>query len=82
MGEVQECHHVAGEDDYLLKVRCPTMSDLERLVSEGLKGLSGVARTRTSVVLSTQKETPVLDVRSADAPERPREVPEGGHGGP
>jgi Lrp/AsnC family leucine-responsive transcriptional regulator len=86
MPEVQECHHVAGEDDYLLKVRCGTMRDLERLVSEGLKGLPGVARTRTSVVLSTQKETPVLPVRSADGPERPREVPDGvpeaGRGGP
>src|SRR5918911_5181874 len=22
LAEVQECHHVAGDDDYLLKVRC------------------------------------------------------------
>jgi Lrp/AsnC family leucine-responsive transcriptional regulator len=81
MPEVQECHHVAGEDDYLLKVRCEAMRDLERLVSEGVKGLSGVTRTRTSVVLSTQKETPVLPVRPDGAPERPSGVPEGGRGG-
>lgn len=33
MAEVQECHHVAGDDDYLLKVRCTGTRDLERVVS-------------------------------------------------
>jgi Lrp/AsnC family transcriptional regulator, leucine-responsive regulatory protein len=55
--EVQECHHVAGDDDYLLKVRCRDTSDLERVLTHELKGLTGVARTRTTVVLSTVKET-------------------------
>ena len=36
--EIQECHHTAGDGDYLLKVRCRDVSDLERLVSEKLKG--------------------------------------------
>ncbi len=57
---VQECHHIAGDDDYLLKVRCGGTRDLEELVSDRLKGLPGVARTRTTVVLSTAKETPAL----------------------
>lgn len=61
--EVQECHHVAGEDDYWLKVRCLNTRDLERLISEELKGLPGVLRTRTTIVLSTLKETPVLPLR-------------------
>jgi Lrp/AsnC family leucine-responsive transcriptional regulator len=54
--EVLECHHVAGEDDYLLKVRCAHLQALERLVAETLKGLAGGARTRTTVALSTAKE--------------------------
>jgi Lrp/AsnC family leucine-responsive transcriptional regulator len=58
--EIQECHHVAGDDDYLLKVRCGTMRDLERLLSSEIKGLPGIARTRTIVVLSSIKETSVL----------------------
>ena len=62
MPEVQECHHVAGEDDYLLKVRCAGTRELERLLSEEIKGVEGVARTRTTVVLSTSKETAVLPV--------------------
>lgn len=56
--EVMECHHVAGEDSYLLKVRAAGTRGLERLISEQLKRIPGVARTRTTVVLSTSKETP------------------------
>jgi Lrp/AsnC family leucine-responsive transcriptional regulator len=55
--EVQECHHVTGEDDYWLKVRCRNTKDLERLISEELKSLTGVLRTRTTIALSTVKET-------------------------
>jgi len=54
---VQECHHVAGDDDYLLKVRCADTRQLETLLGDGLKALPGVARTRTTIVLSTEKET-------------------------
>ena len=63
LSEVQECHHVTGEDDYLLKVRCGTAKDLERLVSEEIKGVAGVSRTRTTIALSTVKETPILPVK-------------------
>jgi Lrp/AsnC family leucine-responsive transcriptional regulator len=61
--EVQECHHTAGDDDYLLKVRCANTRALERIVSEGIKGVEGIARTRTTIVLSTSKETPVLPLK-------------------
>ena len=65
--EVQECHHVAGEDDFLLKVRCGSTGELERIVSEEIKGLDGIAHTRTTVVLSTSKETPILPLRVLSA---------------
>jgi len=54
--EVAECHHVAGDDDYLLKVRCRGTRDLDRLLVESIKSIPGV-RTRTTVVLSTAKES-------------------------
>ncbi len=60
MAEVAECHHVAGDDDYLLKVRCRGTRDLDTLLSERLKGLPGVLRTRTTIVLSTPKESVVV----------------------
>lgn len=59
LGEVLECHHVTGDDDYLLKVRCAGTAGLEALVSERLKAVAGVARTRTVVVLSTVFERTV-----------------------
>lgn len=62
LAEVQECHHVAGDDDYLLKVRTRGTRDLDRLLSEEIKGIPGVVRTRTTVVLSTWKETLALPV--------------------
>ena len=55
--EIQECHHVTGDDDYLLKVRCRGPADLERLLTEQLKGGPGVVRTRTLVVLRSEKES-------------------------
>jgi Lrp/AsnC family leucine-responsive transcriptional regulator len=58
--EVQECHHVTGEDDYLLKVRCRNTRDLDRVISNELKALPGVVKTRTTIVLDTCKETPMV----------------------
>ena len=55
---VVECHHVAGDDDYLLKVHVNGTRGLEMFVSERLKALPGVSRTRTTVVLSTPLERP------------------------
>ena len=63
--EVQECHHTAGEDDYVLKIRCGGTAELEHLVSNVLKGVPGVARTRTTVVLSTPKDSPVVPLPEA-----------------
>ncbi|MDV3352606.1 Lrp/AsnC family transcriptional regulator [Leptolyngbyaceae cyanobacterium CCMR0082] len=59
---IQECHHVAGDGDYLLKVRCGRMADLEQILSEDIKGLPGILQTKTSIALSTVKETTALAV--------------------
>ena len=68
--EVQECHHVAGDDDYLLKVRCSGTGHLDRVLSDELKGVPGVLRTRTTIVLGTVKETTVLPLSDDDNDER------------
>src|SRR6266403_6105571 len=47
MEQVTECHHVAGDDDYLLKVRCRGTQDLDHLLATELKDKLGVAKTRT-----------------------------------
>lgn len=56
------CHHVAGDEDYVLKVCSKGTKGLEYLVSDEIKGIPGVAKTRTTVILSTVKDTPVLPV--------------------
>ncbi len=63
--EILECHHVAGAEDYILKLRCADTRELERLISDRLKSVPGV-RTRTGVILSTVKETHILPVRVAE----------------
>ena len=60
--EVLECHHMAGAEDYVLKVRCAGTRDLERVISEEIKALPGI-KTRTTIILSTLKETTVLPVK-------------------
>jgi Lrp/AsnC family leucine-responsive transcriptional regulator len=57
MEQVSECHHVAGDDDYLLKVRCRTTADLDHLLAKELKDKLDIARTRTTIVLATAKES-------------------------
>ena len=57
MDHVVECHHVAGDHDYLLKVRCRGTQDLDHLLAKELKEKLGVAHTRTTIVLSTVKES-------------------------
>jgi Lrp/AsnC family leucine-responsive transcriptional regulator len=58
MPEILECHHVAGEEDFLLKVCVRDTAHLDTLLAEGLREISGVLRTKTTVVLSTAKEAP------------------------
>jgi len=52
--EVEACHSVAGDENYILKVRTRTTSDLEDFLRR-LREKAGV-QTRTTVVLSTPFE--------------------------
>jgi Lrp/AsnC family transcriptional regulator, leucine-responsive regulatory protein len=65
MPQVTECHHVAGDDDYLLKARCRTTADLDDLLAKQLKEKLGIARTRTTIVLATAKETIEIPIAEA-----------------
>lgn len=53
--QVLECHHVAGEYDYLLKVLVADAEALDAFLKE-LKRIPGVLRTNTIVALHTLKE--------------------------
>jgi Lrp/AsnC family transcriptional regulator, leucine-responsive regulatory protein len=61
--DVLEFHRIAGEDCYLIKVRSATNKDLEELLRR-IRKIRGVARTRTTIVLSTELERPSIEVPS------------------
>ena len=53
---VLECHHLAGEYDYILKVVVKDTRDLEEFISNKLKKIRGVSKTNTIISLSSIKE--------------------------
>lgn len=55
LSEVEDCFFVAGEESFQIKVRVADVASLEQTISR-LRRLVGVARTRTTVVLSTKWE--------------------------
>jgi Lrp/AsnC family leucine-responsive transcriptional regulator len=52
---VEHCWFVAGEETFVIKVRVPDVAGLEDAIRT-LNAMKGVARTRTTVVLSTKFE--------------------------
>ena len=54
--EILECHAVTGEGSHLLKIRTENTASLERLLAR-IQSWTGVTGTRTSLVLSTSKES-------------------------
>jgi Lrp/AsnC family transcriptional regulator, leucine-responsive regulatory protein len=58
--EVQEAHHITGEDCYLLKVRVKDAKTLGRFLRESLGTVGSVRSTRTTVALETLRESAQL----------------------
>ena len=67
MPEVQELHSVAGEYDFLAKIRTTHARALEDLLY-AIKSIPGVARTTSTVVLNTEFEDRPLDPPRAAGP--------------
>lgn len=55
MPEVTEAHHIAGEEDFLLKVLVESVGAFERFLLERLTSIQGIARVKTTFVLSSSK---------------------------
>jgi Lrp/AsnC family transcriptional regulator, leucine-responsive regulatory protein len=60
--EVQEVHHVAGEDCLLVKLRARDTDDLSRILKEVFGPMKSIRSTRTTIVLETIKETSMLPI--------------------
>lgn len=63
--DVLECHHVAGDDCYMLKVAAPSLEKLEQVI-RSLKVPDRAVSTRTTIVLSTVFEKPGVRPALAD----------------
>jgi Lrp/AsnC family leucine-responsive transcriptional regulator len=50
--EIEECHHITGEADYLIKVRARDTRDLERILRQ-VQATRHVFTTETDVVFSS-----------------------------
>lgn len=62
--EVQECHHIASDWNFLLKVRVRNTAGFEALLTNRLKVVPGVVRTHTIIALSSHKETTALPLKA------------------
>jgi Lrp/AsnC family leucine-responsive transcriptional regulator len=54
--EVQEVHHIAGEDCYLVKVRTADSASLMALMRTKFSKIPNIVSTKTTIVLETVKE--------------------------
>ena len=61
--EVMECYLMTGPQDYLLRVVVSDPSDFERVHSQHLTRLPGVARVQSSFALRTVRKSDELPVR-------------------
>ena len=71
--EIEECHHIAGEADYILKIRARDMEHLGAIVRD-IQSTGEVFSTETDVVFTTGFERRPLPMtpRVAEAPETKR----------
>ncbi len=63
--KVQEVHYVAGEDAFLVKLRGADTEEIGRLIRDTIKSIEGVLLTKTSIVMSTYKETAQFPIDDA-----------------
>ena len=67
--EIEECHHITGEADYLIKVRARDTLDLERVLRQ-VQSTPNVFQTETDVVFSSGFERRPLHVAETAEPSR------------
>ena len=56
ISEIEQCHMIAGNFDYLLKVRTQSMPDYRRVLGEKISSLPYVAHTKTFMAMESVKE--------------------------
>lgn len=62
ISEVLECYHVAGEEDFILKVAVKDIQQYQDFVLNKLSKIEGINKIKTTFVLSTVKYQTKLSV--------------------
>lgn len=63
--EIQEAYALTGDADYLLKVAAPDLSGLARIINDWILPQASVSHVKSSIVLSTLKDSHRLPLRAA-----------------
>lgn len=61
VGEVEDCHMIAGAFDYLLKVRTSDIATFREVLGERISSLPHVAQTSTHVVMQAVKDGGIVN---------------------
>lgn len=61
--EVLECHSITGDGSHIVKIRTDNTSSLEKLLAK-IQSWKGVRSTRTSIVLSSHKESFTINLKN------------------
>ena len=56
--EVRECHMLAGETDFLLKVVAPTWDDYQKFLTEKLTAAPNVSHVKSALAIRRSKHAP------------------------
>lgn len=65
--QIQECHLVSGQFDYILKCRIPEMAAYRQLLGDVVLTLPGVKESKSYVVMEEVKEASALPIPDLDA---------------
>ncbi|MGE5680150.1 MAG: Lrp/AsnC family transcriptional regulator [Bacillota bacterium] len=55
LADVLECYHVAGEEDFILKVAIRDIQEYERFMFDKLTRINGINKIKTTFIVSTVK---------------------------
>lgn len=61
--EIQSCHMIAGDYDFLLKVRTRDIQEYRSVLGEKINSLPHVQQTHTHVVMETVKDSVTIPVK-------------------
>jgi len=64
LDEVQECFHLAGDSDYLLKVHVKDMEEYQRFLTTKLASIENISNVKSSFVMKEIKRETKLPVEN------------------